>query len=357
VKETFALVAEDTGLDEKTVRNVFDEYFKMVLAQFKINVPKWIGIDEIHLTAYRCVITNLDNNSIIEILPNRDKKTVLGFLQGLPNKERIQFVAMDMWRGYREAVTEVLPDAKIVIDKFHVVKMANEAMEQIRKNLRSRQSLASRKNLMHERFILLKRASSLNAKERAKLEGWIKTSSALGTAYNLKEEFFNIYDAKSPDEAVLQFESWRVRAVAPELDGAFTPLIRAWTNWEPWILNYFIHPVTNAYTESLNSLIRIVDRIGRGYSFEVLRAKLLMSHGATKLTSPKFQRLVTTGTGNSSDMAALESNEIWQGIDQWMGEIHGIYEGLAEPIPFNGADINTLIQLLEAGILLPPRHT
>jgi transposase len=358
VRETFALVAEDTGLDEKTIRNVFDEYFEQVFAQFKIEVPKWIGIDEIHLTTNRCVITNLDDNSLLEILPSRDKKTVIAFLKDLPNKERIQYVAMDMWRPYRDAVTEVFPAAKIVIDKFHVVKMANDAMETVRKNLRSKQSRENRKGLMHDRFVLLKRADRLNQEGKTKLEAWINTNPILGIAHKLKEEFFTIYDAKSPEEAAERFEAWRVRAVSPKLDGAFTELIRAWTNWEHWILNYFVHPVTNAYTECLNSLIRVVDRTGRGYSFKILRAKLLMSHGATKLTSPKFQRLLASETERSNDADMIEINDLCdQGLDRWMGDIHGIYEGLTEPIPFKGADIPTLIRLLEAGILLPPKHT
>ncbi|MFX8262299.1 transposase, partial [Acinetobacter baumannii] len=82
------------------------------------------------------------------------------------------------------------------------------------------------------------------------------------------------------------------KAVVPEVRDAFSDLIRAFTNWQPFILNYFEHPVTNAYTESLNSLIRVMNRLGRGYSFEALRAKILFTEGAHKksLVKPKFER-------------------------------------------------------------------
>ncbi|MFV0642957.1 MAG: transposase, partial [Sphingomonadaceae bacterium] len=66
---------------------------------------------------------------------------------------------------------------------------------------------------------------------------------------------------------------------------------RAWDNWEPEITSYFDHRITNAYTESLNNLIRITNRIGRGYSFEALRAKILLSESARKTRPPKFQRI------------------------------------------------------------------
>lgn len=77
-----------------------------------------------------------------------------------------------------------------------------------------------------------------------------------------------------------------------EVRDAFSDLIRAWRNWQPYILNYFDHPITNAYTECLNGLLQVMDRLGRGYSFEALRAKILFSEGAFKKQTiePKFER-------------------------------------------------------------------
>jgi hypothetical protein len=60
----------------------------------------------------------------------------------------------------------------------------------------------------------------------------------------------------SQQAAIAAYEDWN-KAVTPEVRDAYADLIRAWTNWEPWILGYFDHPVTNAYTESLNSVIRV----------------------------------------------------------------------------------------------------
>ena len=77
-----------------------------------------------------------------------------------------------------------------------------------------------------------------------------------------KEDFFKIYDAKSKEEALARFAAWD-RAVTYEVRDAFSDLIKAWRNWQPYIIAYFDHPVTNAYTESLNSLIRVMNRLGR----------------------------------------------------------------------------------------------
>jgi hypothetical protein len=70
----------------------------------------------------------------------------------------------------------------------------------------------------------------------------------------------------------------------------FEDLIKAMNNWEEEIFNYFISPITNAYTESLNRLIKTMNHVGRGYSFEALRAKILFTQGYRKEKKEKLAR-------------------------------------------------------------------
>ncbi len=291
IKRTFASIAEEVGVTEGTVRSVFSDYVNELENTVRFETPRWMGIDEIHLIKPRGVISNINNNTIVELLPNRNKETVIRYLSQLEGRDRIHYVAMDMWAPYRDAVELVLPQARIVIDKFHVVKMANEAMERIRKSFRESLAPKQRRGLMHDRFVLLKRESELSDSEVLKLSGWLNNYPELGVAYKLKEDFFKIYDARSRHEALARYESWE-KSITHEVRDAFADLIRAWRNWQPYILNYFDHPVTNAYTESLNNLIRVMNRLGRGYSFEALRAKVLFAEGAFKkqIIRPKFER-------------------------------------------------------------------
>ena len=356
LKRTFASIADDTGLDEKTIRNIFRDYINELEAEFRFETPKWVGIDEIHLIKPRCVISNIRNNTIIDMLPNRDKKTVVNYLYNLQGKSEVQYVAMDMWTPYRDAVQAVLPDARIVIDKFHVVRMANDAVEKVRKSLREQLTPKQRRGLMHDRFVLLKRERDLNDQERLLMDGWTKNYPALGEAYRLKEDFYGIYEAGTPEEAMRRYEAW-YRAISTEIRPYFADLIRAFTNWQPFILNYFEHPVTNAYTESLNSLIRVMNRLGRGYSFEALRAKILFTEGihSRKQARPKFER-----------KRASEPVEMGRALpDDAMGYGPPVLEKVramkppkeadqhkAPPPPKNyGADISTLIRMIEAGEL------
>ncbi|WP_348680445.1 ISL3 family transposase [Alcanivorax profundi] len=291
IARTFTGIADEVGIVEGTVRSIFRDYINELEKTVRFEIPQWMGIDEIHLIKPRCVVSNIQNNTIVEILKDRNKPTVTRYLSQLNGLDQVHYVAMDMWRPYRDAVETVIPDAQIVIDKFHVVRMANDALERVRKSLREQLTPKQRRGLMHDRFVLLKRERDLTDKEAFLLDGWCQNYSELGLAYRLKEDFYGIYDARSPAEAKALFNTW-LHTLTPEIRDAFNDLVRAWHNWEPYICNYFNHPVTNAYTESLNNLIRVMNRLGRGYSFEALRAKILFSEGTfkTEKKRPKFQR-------------------------------------------------------------------
>lgn len=341
LSRTFTSLADETGLDEKTIRNIFRDYVNELEAQFRFEAPKWMGIDEIHLIRPRCVISNIQNNTIVDMLINRNKDTVIHYLSNLAGRHEVQYVAMDMWAPYRDAVQAVMPKAKIVIDKFHVVRMANDAMERVRKGLREQLSPKQRRGLMHDRFVLLKRERDLNDKERLLLDGWTLNYPELGAAYRLKEDFYGIYEGhSSPQAASSAYEAW-AKAVTPELRTAYSDVIRAFNNWQPWILNYFEHPVTNAYTESLNSLIRVMNRLGRGYSFEALRAKILFTEGVhAKNKRPKFQRR------EAAPMHGIPEGFMGKMIMSPVASYP--HEGNEAERNF-GAHIPTLIELIESG--------
>ena len=169
----------------------------------------------------------------------------------------------------------------MVIDKFHVLKMANAAVERVRKQLREALTPAQRRGLMHDRFVLLKREADLTDRAALLLSMWVKNYPVLGEIHRLKEAFFGLYDCASAAEARSYYQTWE-QSLTPDQRAAFAELLTAWRHWDTHIVAYFDHPVTNAYTESLNNLIRATDRLGRGYSFAALRAKMLWAEGVTK---------------------------------------------------------------------------
>ncbi|HHA1618107.1 TPA: ISL3 family transposase, partial [Enterobacter cloacae] len=289
LRRTFSGVAEDVGVDEKTVRNIFNDYCERLEKTLKFEMPQWLGIDEIHIIKPRCVITNIEQQTIVDMLDNRNKTTVTRYLSKRTDRDQVCYVAMDMWRPYRQAVETVLPDATVIIDKFHVIRMANESLERARKAIRIALTPQQRRGLMRDRFVLLKRRHELSDAEYMRFSGWTLNYPEIGQAYELKESFFEIWDCQTRHRAQEAYYAW-LRQITPEMKAHFDPLIKAMGNWHDDIFAYFDHPITNAYTESLNNLIRVVNRVGRGYSFEALRAKILFTEGFQKIKKPRYQR-------------------------------------------------------------------
>src|SRR5699024_12567948 len=116
-----------------------------------------------------------------------------------------------------------------------------------------------------------KRTHALNARESSLLHTSLCNLPPLKQAYELNEEFYWISDTPDPDEGRLRYSQWRHRCMPSNSKDAYKDHVRAVDNWHVEIFNFFDKRLTNAYTESINSIIRQVERMGRGYSFDALR--------------------------------------------------------------------------------------
>jgi transposase len=276
MRHTFAHVARLSGFDERTVRRIFEAHIEALDRSVQFETPEWLGIDEVHLLkSARGVFANLKEWTVIEMLPDRRKDRVTRALLHLPDRHKVQLVAMDMTRAYLDACSAALPQAVVVIDKFHVVRMASEAMETVRKSVRKDLNSRQRVKLMHDRFKLLRRNRDLEPRDRMLIQTWFTTYPHLGEAYRAKEAFYDLYDESADSqEAKERIDAWRASLPA-SVKAPFKKLMTALRNWEPQVLTYFDHKATNAPTEALNGAIKRMQSEGRGYSFEALRAKVL----------------------------------------------------------------------------------
>lgn len=287
LKEPFASIANEFALSPPTVKRIFNEYVAEQEDTMTFYTPRILGIDEVHLNKHmRAVFTNIEKQTILDILTNRNKLMIIKFLKKLPDRQKVEIVTMDMWQQYKDAVSETLPNARIVIDKFHVVQYANKALESVRKSFRKSLPDAQRKLLMHERFVLLKNKEDLNVHELLSRDGWFSTFSVLRTAYYLKEGLRDMYNCESKQQAIEYYEHWK-NSIPLDMT-AFHDVVGIIENWKTEIFNYFDYFVTNAFTESVNNLIKHIEKRGRGYSFEVLRAKVLFGTKATQ--RPKYKQ-------------------------------------------------------------------
>lgn len=277
LRDTFQRVSEHLGCDEKTVRNVAGDYIEVMSVEYKPYLPEWIGLDETHLNKiFRGIITDIGNGRPVDLLPGRDKPQLIRWFSQFPDRSHVKGLAIDMWAPYRDLAGLMFKDLPVVIDKFHVVKKANESIERTRIRLGKDQKAAVRKGWMRSKALLRMRYSGLSVKQRFNLDMWLANEPEVATAYKLKERLFDIYDLPKA-EAIKDFDSF-AGDVPDSLKGDFKDLLSAMKNWRKEILNYFDYPITNAYTEGVNGVAKVMNRMGRGYSFEVIRARLLFNN-------------------------------------------------------------------------------
>jgi transposase len=284
LERNFSAISREYGISEHAVRTIFYGRHKEVIDTTRFESPEYLGIDEVKIAGVaRGVITNLSENVAIEFLPKCTNDVLRAYFEKMPGRQNIKAVAMDCTKRYKLLVQEFFPQAKVVTDKFHIVRMADLALDGIRKTVRDGiDSRRTKLKLKKDQWTLKTRAEHLSDEQKAKLESWRQDFPLIGEAYDLKEEFYRIYDAGSRQEARLRFDTWRSH-LPNDLAPYWQPILTCWGNWENEILMFFDvtaesgKRLTNAYTECQNGLTRAIDRSGRGYSFEAIRVKLLLA--------------------------------------------------------------------------------
>ena len=300
LRRTFLHIAEETGLHEKTIRNIFRDFAADLSRTRPVIAPEILGIDEVYIKRrYLCVFTDLQHKRIINMYEGQPEKkrnsplsktSVGGYLYELQDRRNVQVVCTDMSAAYRQAVRHLLPYAVLVIDRFHVQKLVDEAADKIRKKFsQSRSSSTQGKTVpgrkKDDATIFKTPVYELTVNDKLRMEVWEHKYPLLLETYYFKEKFHRMWMLTDRKRAEEKYREWR-RSVPPHLAPIFKTVIETIDKWHKPIFAYFDHPeVTNSYTDMANGLIKLANRIGRGYSFEMLRAKMV--HGASERASER----------------------------------------------------------------------
>jgi transposase len=280
-------VAEQVDLSQYTVRDVFNRVAKKKVNHSQDILTRVLGIDEISLKKrhkqFALVISDIKRKCILAVLPNRKKDALEKWIGDLTEKQRkaIRCVSIDMWRPYYQAARKMLPHAKVVVDRFHVMKHLNEQIHQIRKKIqRNAEEEVIKTVLKGSRWLLLKNRAELSSKEEKKLKEILELCPELRVLYLLKEEFRCIFEKVNSREKAERFLSvWRVKALNTG-DKFLARFVKTLTNWWPQILNYFIERVTNGFVEGLNGAIRDIIRRAFGYrNFQNFKFQVFAEQG------------------------------------------------------------------------------
>ena len=232
-----------------------------------------LGIDEIALlkghrdfVAIISARTERGDLMVLAVLPDRLKATVVAWLKTIPAaiRARISTVCTDIWEGYITAVQEVLPEATLVIDRFHVARHYRDAVDELRKQevrrLKKELPKDAVSDLKHTIWPFRKRSTALDEGEQERLERLLAYSPALRQAYRLREELTSIFDtARSKKDGLRRLCLWRRRV---ELSGlaCFAAFLKLLDSWLSLIANYFINHQTSSFVEGLNNKLKVLKR-------------------------------------------------------------------------------------------------
>lgn len=226
------------------------------------------------------VISAPELGLVLDVLEDRSKENLLKWLdeRGIEWCAAIQVACSDMWDAYQEAAEHKLPNARRVVDRFHVMKNLNDALTKARRAIQKEANEETRELLKGCRWLLVKNRENLTEEQQQKLSGMLEASVELKSCYELKESFRDLFNEhlsyKMAEERLL---CWIAKVEATSFK-ALKSFINTLRNWWEQILNYFDGRYNNGFAEGVNLKIKMLNRRGYGYrNFTSFRLHVLVA--------------------------------------------------------------------------------
>jgi transposase len=272
INSTIRDVSQKLDVSEACVTGVLERWIEGEVNWDEINAIGVMGIDEISLKRghrdFVAIVTRqtAQGVDILGVLSDRKQATVETFLKQIPSRLQatVQTVCSDMHPGYVNAVQAALPQAQIVIDRFHVAQAYRDCADQVRRQSlkRLKQDLpkvdyAALKGVM---WAFRKRPQDLNRDEKTVLNRFFVYAPEAEQAYTLREQLTAIFEQpQTKVEAERAIQTWcqRVRKRAIR---AFDPFLMTLDNWLDEITNYFLERHSSGFVEGFNNRIKVLKR-------------------------------------------------------------------------------------------------
>lgn len=281
------------GISWPTVGAIVERVVARRLDPARLKGLRRIGVDEFSYRKhhrYLTVVVDHDRRRVVWAAPGRSSETLGAFFDVLGDKRAalIETITIDMAGGYRKAIEERAPQAQIVYDRFHVQRLASDAVDEVRRSqvrdagVRTPEGQA----VKGTRYALLKNPWDLTRKEKQKLSDLQRTNARLYRAYLLKETLAQALDYRQPGHARRALEDWLAWASRSKL-APFVKVARTIRNHLDGVVAYFKERLTNGIVEGFNNKLRMIARRAFGFhSPEPLIAMLYLCCGGIQLNPP-----------------------------------------------------------------------
>lgn len=276
-KTSFQHVANKNNVSVATVKRVHDK----ISHTDKPKLPEVLSIDEFKGNSdnvkYHCTLVDPVSRKLLDVIKDRKQEYLEKYFSRYTKQERseVKYFVCDMWKPYTGVAQKYFPNAKIIIDKYHYVRLVMWAIDGARKRIQKSLEFKYKKVFFNCKRLLMKRQSSLTNEAKQKLETIFWYSQEMQQAYILKEKFFEMLSIESPQEKELALDKWIYLARNSGVI-EFERYAKTFVNWKEEIANSFYASYTNGCTEGINNLIKVVKRISFGYrSFKSFRTRIL----------------------------------------------------------------------------------
>ncbi len=270
-----------------TVKDIFKRDLSRRFGRPNLSKLKYIAIDEISIRKghkYLTLVMDLASGAVVFVGDGKGADALLPFWSRLKrSRAKLKAVATDLSTAYISAVVERLPGVPLVFDHFHVVKLMNDKLTEVRRKLyRELKDTAGKKVLKGTRWILLKNPENLNTdkNEPSQLAEALRLNEPLAAAYYLKEDLRQIWSQPSKEDAEEFLTGWISRA---EASGVKPIMIMAKTmaSHRHGILAWYDHSISSGPMEGTNNKIKTMKRQAYGYrDLEFFKLRIMGIHEA-----------------------------------------------------------------------------
>ena len=229
-----------------------------------------IGIDEISyrkLHKYATLVYDLERSVVVWVGQGRGRATIDQFFDHKLSdyqKSQIHTGCCDMSEAYMGAISSHCPNAQLVLDRFHIVKALNDAIDDVRKEQWREASAADRKALKGLRWLLYRHSSTRSRRDTQTLRALEKHNRRIYRAWRLKDEFEQLWTFNAPWAALRFFKRWTTSALRSRLE-PLRRFVATARRHQAGILAFVETRVTNAVAEGLNRIVKIVKNRASGF--------------------------------------------------------------------------------------------
>ena len=281
-------VARLVGEHDTRLWRVIHHYVERARARTELSAVDRVAIDETAARRghnYITLFVDIDQARVVFATEGKDAETVAAFAADLAshggNPDAVREVCIDMSPSFIKGVAGSLPNAAVTFDRFHAVKIVNEAVDQVRRSERRVHRI-----LAGTRYLWLRNPANLSQRQRTSLDSLPLRHLKTARAYQIRLAFQELYEQPSPENGKVFLKRWYFWAthsrLAPVVDAART-VKRHWDG----ILRWFDSKIANGLIEGINSLVQAAKAKARGYrSIRNLKAIVYLIAGKLDLQLP-----------------------------------------------------------------------